>query len=78
MNSANHVMLLGNLIILFYENLGGIRNDPQDVGFKKILMEPIFPEALNSVNASYESPYGDEKQKKELVFFDNFLLYKKK
>ncbi|MDR1601318.1 MAG: glycoside hydrolase family 78 protein [Tannerella sp.] len=58
MNSANHVMLLGDLIIWFYENLGGIKNDPQSVGFKKILMEPAFPEELTSVNAGYESPYG--------------------
>jgi len=58
MNSANHVMLLGDLVIWFYENLGGIRNDPQSVGFKKILMQPDFPEGLNSVNARYASPYG--------------------
>jgi alpha-L-rhamnosidase len=58
MNSRNHVMLLGDLLIWFYENLAGIRNDPSSVGFKKILMEPVFPEKLTSVNASYESPYG--------------------
>ena len=58
MNSANHVMLLGDLIIWFYENLAGIKNDPQTVGFKKIVMEPVFPEGLNEVNASYQSPYG--------------------
>jgi alpha-L-rhamnosidase len=58
MNSANHVMLLGDLLIWFYENLGGIRNDPTSVGFKKILLEPVFPEGLGSVSAGYESPYG--------------------
>jgi alpha-L-rhamnosidase len=58
MNSANHVMLLGDLVIWFYENLGGIRNDPQSVGFKKILMQPVFPDGLNSVSAQYASPYG--------------------
>ncbi|MDR1407977.1 MAG: glycoside hydrolase family 78 protein [Tannerella sp.] len=58
MNSANHVMLLGDLIIWFYENLAGIRNDPQSTGFKQILMEPVFPDGLNSVKAGYESPYG--------------------
>ena len=35
MNSGNHVMLLGDLVIWFYEDLAGIRNDPQSAGFKK-------------------------------------------
>jgi alpha-L-rhamnosidase len=58
MNSRNHVMLLGDLLIWFYENLAGIKCDPTTVGFKKIWMEPVFPEKLNHVNASYNSPYG--------------------
>ncbi len=58
MNSANHVMLLGDLIIWFYENLAGIQNDPESVAFKKIRMKPSFPEGLNEVKASYECPYG--------------------
>ncbi|MDR0393529.1 MAG: glycoside hydrolase family 78 protein [Tannerella sp.] len=58
MNSHNHVMLLGDLLIWFYENLAGIKNDPSAVGFKKIWMEPVFPEKLGHVDASYESPYG--------------------
>ncbi|MDR1675436.1 MAG: family 78 glycoside hydrolase catalytic domain, partial [Tannerella sp.] len=32
MNSRNHVMLLGDLIIWYYENLAGIKNDPSSVG----------------------------------------------
>ena len=58
MNSRNHVMLLGDLLIWFYEDLAGIKNDPSSVGFKKIWMEPVFPEKLDHVNASYNSPYG--------------------
>lgn len=58
MNSANHVMLLGDLIIWFYENLAGIQNDPEAVAFKKIRMKPSFPDGLNEVKASYECPYG--------------------
>lgn len=58
MNSRNHVMLLGDLLIWFYEDLAGIKNDPSSIGFKKIWMEPVFPEKLNYVNASYKSPYG--------------------
>ncbi|MDR0415495.1 MAG: hypothetical protein LBH84_08820 [Prevotellaceae bacterium] len=32
--------------------------DPTSVGFKKILLEPVFPEGLGSVSVGYESPYG--------------------
>ena len=58
MNSRNHVMLLGDLLIWYYENLAGIKNAPSSVAFKKIWMEPVFPEKLDYVKASYDSPYG--------------------
>lgn len=58
MNSGNHVMLLGDLMTWYYENLAGIKSDPQQVGFKKIVMAPYFPDGLDWVNASYESLYG--------------------
>ncbi|MBK6936897.1 MAG: family 78 glycoside hydrolase catalytic domain [Chitinophagaceae bacterium] len=35
MNSQNHVMMLGDLLIWYYENLAGIRSDKTEVGFKK-------------------------------------------
>lgn len=57
-HSGNHVMLLGDLLIWFYENLAGIKNDSSSVGFKKIMMEPMFPERLAYVNASHVSSYG--------------------
>jgi alpha-L-rhamnosidase len=58
MNSQNHVMLLGDLLIWMYENLGGIQSDPTEVGYKKIIMKPSFVKDLDYVNASYVSPYG--------------------
>lgn len=58
MNSQNHVMLLGDLLIWMYENLAGIQSDVAAVGFKKIIMKPSFITGLDSVNASYVSPYG--------------------
>ncbi|MDR2496201.1 MAG: glycoside hydrolase family 78 protein [Tannerellaceae bacterium] len=58
MNSHNHVMLLGDLIVWYYENLAGIRNDPSGTGFKRIEMKPNAVEGLEWVNASYESVYG--------------------
>ena len=58
MNSQNHVMMLGDLVTWFYENLAGIRTDKDAVGFKKITMKPSLPQDLQFVNASYKSAYG--------------------
>lgn len=61
MNSANHVMLLGDLIIWYYEDLAGIKCAPESIAYKKLIMAPVFPEGLNYVSASYESVYGEIK-----------------
>lgn len=58
MNSGNHLMLLGDLLSWYYESLAGIQTDKTEVGFKKIIMKPIFPNGLSYVKASHESPYG--------------------
>jgi alpha-L-rhamnosidase len=58
MNSQNHVMLLGDLLTWFFEDLAGIKSSESEPGFKHILMEPILVAGLDSVNASHESPYG--------------------
>jgi len=61
MNSGNHVMLLGDLIIWYYEDLAGIKCAPGSVAYKKLWMEPKFPEGLSHVKASYNSVYGEIK-----------------
>jgi len=58
MNSGNHVMLLGDLIIWFYENLAGIKADPEIPAFKHIIMKPYVLGDLTYVTASYKSVYG--------------------
>lgn len=58
MNSGNHVMLLGDLMIWYYEDLAGIKCADGSLGFKKIDMSPVFPDGLDHVKASYDSPYG--------------------
>jgi alpha-L-rhamnosidase len=58
MNSGNHVMLLGDLIVWYYENLAGIKNAPGSTAFKDIVISPVFPEGLDMVDASFDSPYG--------------------
>ncbi len=58
MNSQNHVMLLGDLLIWYYENMAGIKSNPEIPGFKQIIMKPDFEAGLTYVNASYESIHG--------------------
>jgi alpha-L-rhamnosidase len=58
MNSQNHVMLLGDMLIWFFEDLAGIRSHPDHQAFKKILMEPVFPDELDHVDASFQSVHG--------------------
>jgi len=57
MNSQNHVMMLGDLLIWYYENLAGIK--AKIPGFKEIIMKPETSiSGLNYVDASFNSPYG--------------------
>ena len=56
MNSGNHVMLLGDLIIWDYGYLAGIR--PEEPGFSKILLKPYPIEGLDNVDCSYDSVNG--------------------
>ena len=58
MNSANHVMLLGDLIIWYYEDLAGIKCAEGSCAFKKIDMSPAFPDGLDHVKATHDSSYG--------------------
>jgi alpha-L-rhamnosidase len=58
MNSHNHVMLLGDLITWFYENLAGIRTNPEYPAFKQIILKPSLIDELNFVKASYHSVHG--------------------
>jgi len=59
MNSGNHVMLLGDLISWCYENLAGIKADPNQPGFKHIILNPDFNiEDMDSINSSYNTLYG--------------------
>ncbi|WP_343690155.1 family 78 glycoside hydrolase catalytic domain [Chitinophaga sp.] len=55
MNSQNHVMLLGDLIVWCYQSLAGIKGDH---GFKHITMNPQPVPGLEEVNASYQSMHG--------------------
>ena len=56
MNSGNHVMLLGDLVLWYYEYLGGIR--ALKPGYSKIMLKPYPIKGLKFVNCAYESVSG--------------------
>jgi alpha-L-rhamnosidase len=56
MNSGNHVMLVGDLVIWLNEYLAGIA--PASPGFKTIVMKPVPVGDLKFVKATHNSPYG--------------------
>jgi alpha-L-rhamnosidase len=58
MNSGNHVMLIGDLVLWFYEYLAGIAPDAAQPGFKRIIMRPMPVGDLTFVKATHHSPYG--------------------
>jgi alpha-L-rhamnosidase len=58
MNSGNHVMLVGDLVTWCYEELAGIKPDPDRPAFKRIIMKPHPVGDLNAVRATHNSPYG--------------------
>lgn len=58
MNSRNHVMLVGDLVIWLYEDLAGIQPDPARPGFKHIILRPQPVGDLQFVKATHRSPYG--------------------
>jgi alpha-L-rhamnosidase len=56
--SMNHIMF-GEIGAWFYKSLGGIRIDPQNPGFKNIILRPSFVGGLSSVESKHVSPYGE-------------------
>ncbi len=56
MNSGNHVMLLGDLILWEYEYLGGIR--ALEPGYSRIELKPYPIDGLDYVKCSYKSVSG--------------------
>ena len=56
MNSGNHVMLLGDLLIWEYEYLAGIR--PLKPGFEEVELRPYPIKGLDYVDCSYDSVKG--------------------
>ena len=50
--------MFGTVSEWYYRWLAGIRPDPDQPGFKEFFLTPTTPEGLESVNCTYNSPYG--------------------
>jgi alpha-L-rhamnosidase len=55
--SLNHVMF-GSVSEWFFQSLAGINPDPQQPGFKNILLKPNFIDDLEWARADFESVHG--------------------
>ncbi|WEK34022.1 MAG: family 78 glycoside hydrolase catalytic domain [Candidatus Pseudobacter hemicellulosilyticus] len=55
--SMNHIMF-GAVGGWLYSGLAGIRPDEQAPGFKKVILEPLFPDSLAAFEAAHNGPYG--------------------
>jgi len=55
--SQNHIMF-GEIGAWLYKAPGGIKPDPQQPGFKNVLLEPHFVAGLDQFEATHDGPYG--------------------
>jgi alpha-L-rhamnosidase len=55
--SDNH-MMFGEIGGWFFKGLGGICPDPEQPGFKHVILRPCFAAGLDRFEASHQSPYG--------------------
>lgn len=69
--SNNHPMF-GTVSEWYYRWLAGIRPDPEHPGFKEFFLTPNTPEGLESVNCTYNSPYGEIVSNWELIITDSY------
>jgi len=56
--SRNHIMF-GEIGAWYYKALGGIKPDPEQPGFKNVLLQPHFVEGLTHFEARHNGPYGE-------------------
>ena len=55
--SLNHIMF-GEINAWMYKALGGMKPDPDQPGFKNVLLKPHFVQGLDSFRAAYTGPHG--------------------
>lgn len=70
--SMNHIMF-GEIDAWFYKALGGIKPDPENPGFKNIILRPSFVDGLTYSKAVHKSPFGEiisnwTRKKKSIIY----------
>lgn len=55
--SRNHIMF-GEIGAWYYKALGGIKPDPEQPGFKQVVLQPHFVKELDQFTAEHDGPYG--------------------
>jgi len=70
--SDNH-MMFGEIGGWFFKGLGGIYPDPEQPGFKNVILRPNFVADLNQFEAEYQSSYGKiiskwERKRKQIIY----------
>lgn len=58
-NESHSHPMFGSVTAWFYQGLGGINPDPENPGFKHIIIKPNPIDELDYVNTTYPSVYGD-------------------
>lgn len=58
MNSRNH-FAFGSMSQWLFEGLAGLNPDPEQPGFKHIIVKPCIPDGLAWVSVSYPTRYGE-------------------
>jgi len=58
MNSANHIMMIGDFPQWCFENLAGIQPRMDGPGFAKFTLSPTLPDGLSSVSATHRTIRG--------------------
>lgn len=55
--SMNHIMF-GEISAWLYKAPGGINPDPENPGFRNVILRPYFVEGLDHFEATHQGPYG--------------------
>jgi len=56
-SSRNHIMF-GEIGAWFYKALAGINPDPDQPGFKNVILSPHFVGSLDQFEGTHDGPYG--------------------
>jgi len=67
--------MFGSVSEWFYKYLAGISPDPENPGFKKIILKPAFLKGLDTVKCNYKSVYGSVISNWERIAGNSYNYY---